>query len=131
VGARTRGDERMGKPRSSADLPTRGRRARPAGHAPPLSIFDRAGVFYDGDSGSSVEVNLPPALAAGAPLTLTRADFEADETTARLFVRALHPVSEVRSPGQARNEYIINELRRAQGEKRPKRATASPNKKKA
>ena len=54
---------------------------------------DCAGHFYDGDVGASVEVRLPPALAAAAPLVVTRAEYEA--VAAPLFERALAPVRSV------------------------------------
>jgi len=56
---------------------------------------DCAGVFYDGDVGKEVEVQLPPGLRRVAPLLLTRAEYEADFATSRLFERALEPVAKV------------------------------------
>ena len=54
---------------------------------------DCAGHFYDGDVGASATVRLPAALRAAAPLTLTRAEYEA--SASHLFDRAIAPVNTV------------------------------------
>jgi len=54
---------------------------------------DCSGVFYDGDVSSTLEVQLPPALSAASPLTISRADYE--QATAALLERGLAPVRHV------------------------------------
>lgn len=56
---------------------------------------DCAGVFYDGDIGATVSLDLPPRLAAAAPLALSRADYEAMPRVTELFERSMAPVAQV------------------------------------
>ena len=56
---------------------------------------DCAGVFYDGDIGATISLDLPPRLAAAAPLALSRADYEAMPRVTELFERSMAPVAQV------------------------------------